>query len=90
MKPSMVCATSAGKVFNTRILEGLDYKYHDLGIQDALFLQFQCLLENRSSDEYLGSKRDEQREWRRLPFQEPPSLYGSSDIVSMVKSKRLK
>ena len=37
-----------------------------------------------------GPKRDENREWRRLPNEELHSLYSSSNIVRVIKSRRLR
>ena len=36
------------------------------------------------------SKRDENGEWRRLDNQELHSLYRSSNLISVIKSRRLK
>ena len=37
-----------------------------------------------------GSKRDENGEWRRLHNEEFHSLYRSPNIVSLIKSRRLR
>ena len=47
-------------------------------------------MDTRSSGEYLGSKRGENGEWRRLHNEELHSLYRSANIVRVIKSRRLR
>ena len=45
---------------------------------------------NRIPRRIFGPKRDENGEWRRLPNEELHSLYRSPNIVSVIKSRRLR
>ena len=59
----------------------------------SLVLREECWLrvfENRILRRILGPKRDENGEWRRLHNEELHSLYLSSNIVRMIKSRRLR
>ena len=48
------------------------------------------VFENRILRRIFGPKRDENGEWRRLHNEELPSLYRSSNIVRVIKSRILK
>jgi hypothetical protein len=48
------------------------------------------VFENRILRRILGPKRDENGEWRRLHNEELHSLYRSADIVTVIKSRRLR
>ena len=59
----------------------------------SLTLREECRLrvfENRILRRILGPKRDENGEWRRLHNKELHSLYRSADIVTVIKSRRLR
>ena len=48
------------------------------------------VFENRILRRIFGSKRDENGEWRRLHNEELHNLYRSPNIVSVIKSRRLR
>ena len=48
------------------------------------------VFDNRILIRIFGPKRDENGEWRSLHNEELHSLYGSSNIVWMIKSRRLR
>ena len=48
------------------------------------------VFENRILMRVFGPKRDENGEWRRLHNEELHSLYRSSNIVRVIKSRRLR
>ena len=48
------------------------------------------VFENRILRRIFGPKRDENGEWRRLDNEELHSLYGSSNIVRVIKFRRLR
>ena len=48
------------------------------------------VFENRILRRIFGPKRDENGDWRRLHNEELHSLYRSSNIVRMIKSRRLR
>ena len=48
------------------------------------------VFENRILRRIFGTKRDENGEWRRLNNEEIPSLYRSSKIFRVIKSRRLR
>ena len=59
----------------------------------SLTLREECRLrvfENRILRENIWDKRDENGEWRRLHNEELHSLYRSSNIVRVIKSRRLR
>ena len=59
----------------------------------SLTLRDKCRLrvfENRILRRIFGPKGDENGEWRRLHNEELHSLYGSPNIVSVIKSRRLR
>ena len=59
----------------------------------SLTLREACRLrvfQNRILRRIFGSKRDENREWRRLHNEELHSLYCSPNIVRVIKSRRLR
>jgi hypothetical protein len=49
------------------------------------------MLENRALRRIFGPKRDEvMRSWRKLHNEELHSLYSSSSIIRMIKSRRMR
>jgi hypothetical protein len=48
------------------------------------------VFENRVLREIFGPKREEDRSWRKLYNDELHSLYSSLDIVSVIKSRRMR
>jgi hypothetical protein len=49
------------------------------------------LLENRVLKRIFGPKREEVREeWRKLHHKEPNDLYSSPNIISVIKSRRMR
>ena len=48
------------------------------------------LFENRTLMRMFGPRRDENGEWRRLRNEELHSLYRSTNIVRVIKSRRLR
>ena len=48
------------------------------------------VFENRILKQIFGTKRDQIGGWRRLQNEEPRSLYRSSNIVKVTKSRRLR
>ena len=62
-------------------------------VKHGLSLREECRLrvfENRILRQILGPKRDENGEWRRLHNVELHCLYGSPNIVRLIKSRRLR
>ena len=59
----------------------------------SLTLREECRLkvyENRILRRIFGPKRDENGQWRRIYNEELPRLYPSSNIVRVIKSRRLR
>ena len=59
----------------------------------SLTLREECRLrvfENRILRRIFGSKKEENGDWRRLHNEELHSLYRSRNIVTVIKSKRLR
>ena len=77
------------KIYTTITLPVVLYGYETW----YLTLRVECRLrvfENRILRRIFGPKWDENGEWRRLHNEESHSLYRSSNIVRVIKSRRLR
>jgi hypothetical protein len=77
------------KIYKTKILAAVLYGCGTLSliVREEHRLR---VFENRILRRIFGPKKDGNGEWRRLPNEELHSLYRSSNIVRVIKSRRLR